>query len=429
MKKKVLIFPAGTEIGLEIQKSLQFDKTIELLGVSTVPNHAKYVFKNYIEGLGTVYDPNFLKDLNKIIIENNVDYVFPASDDVAVFLAENTGRVPAIVIGSNEVTSQIARSKCNTYNFFKEYEFIPKVYSKIDEISEYPVFCKPDKGAGSKGAFIAKNEREIRNRLTDKLEDYVITEYLPGKEYTVDCFTDKSGSLLFSGMRERIRIKNGISVNSLTQDTDEKIEQIAEIINSKLEFRGGWFFQVKEDENGNYKLMEIATRIAGTMGLYRAQGVNIPQLAINDFSGSTVKVISNKVQVEIDRALSNKYCLSMKYQTVAIDFDDTITFNGKVNPFVMQYLYQEKNKCKTIVLITRHKYNLSTTLEKLCISEKLFDQIYHLKENERKSDIVKNLLSPIFIDDSFGERKNVSDNVGCPTFDINSVEALIDYRR
>lgn len=429
MKKKVLVFPAGTEIGLEIQKSLQYDKSIELVGVSTVPNHAKYVFKNYIEGLGTVCDPDFLDNINEIIVENEIDYVFPASDDVAVFLAENMDNVQAIVIGSSKKASKIARSKHDTYNFFNGYGFIPKVYTEINEISKYPVFCKPDKGAGSKGTFIAKSECEVKNGLVNKWEDYVITEYLPGKEYTVDCFTDKFGNLLFSGMRERKRIKSGISVNSITQIIDEKVEKIAEIINSELKFRGGWFFQVKEDENGNYKLMEIATRIAGTMGLYRAQGVNIPQLAINDFSGESVMVNPNNIKVEIDRALSNKYFIDIAYKTVAIDFDDTITFEGKVNPFVMQYLYQEKNADKNIVLITRHKNNLSKTLERLCIPESLFDHIYHLKENERKSDIVITLKSPIFIDDSFGERKNVSDDVGCPIFDVNSIEALIDYRR
>jgi transposase len=33
-------------------------------------------------------------------------------------------------------------------------------------------------------------------------------EFLPGKEYTVDCFTDKNGKLLFAEGRQRIRIYN-----------------------------------------------------------------------------------------------------------------------------------------------------------------------------------------------------------------------------
>ena len=42
----------------------------------------------------------------------------------------------------------------------------------------------------------------------------IVCEYLPGEEYTVDCFSDREHGLLFAGARVRRRTRNGISVNT-----------------------------------------------------------------------------------------------------------------------------------------------------------------------------------------------------------------------
>ena len=47
-RKKVLVFPGGTEIGLEIWKSLKDCKDIMLFSAgSNVSNHEPYFFKNH----------------------------------------------------------------------------------------------------------------------------------------------------------------------------------------------------------------------------------------------------------------------------------------------------------------------------------------------------------------------------------------------
>jgi len=45
MKTRILVFPCGSEIGLEIHNSLRFSTHIELFGGSTIANHGKYVYK------------------------------------------------------------------------------------------------------------------------------------------------------------------------------------------------------------------------------------------------------------------------------------------------------------------------------------------------------------------------------------------------
>lgn len=424
-KKRVLVFPCGSEIGLEINRALANDIHFEMFGASSLADHGKFVYKNYIEGIPFVNDENFINEINKICNDFNIDFIIPAHDSVVLKLAQHADVLKAKIITSPIETCEIARSKKKTYEKLKNIILCPKIYKITDEI-QFPVFIKPDVGQGSKGAKKCLTRAELDVEYVSNPE-IVISELLTGKEYTVDCFTNKDGKLLFVGGRERARTNNGISVNSYPVK-NIKFKEIAEKINSSLKFRGMWFFQVKENSMGELALLEIAPRIAGTMGMYRGLGVNFILLALYDAMGIDVSVINNNFDIEIDRALFARYKHNIEYETVYIDFDDTILLGDKVNSGIMQFLYQAKNKNKKIILITKHEKNVEESLTKYFISEHLFDEIIHLDKNQKKSDFIKDINS-IFIDDSYAERQNVSKNIGIPVFGIDAIEVLLDFKR
>ena len=56
---------------------------------------------------------------------------------------------------------------------------------------------KPDQGNGSKGAVLVDSPAQL-DSLRDRIETLMISEYLPGAEFTVDCFTDRHGVLRYS---------------------------------------------------------------------------------------------------------------------------------------------------------------------------------------------------------------------------------------
>ncbi|MDA1476595.1 ATP-grasp domain-containing protein [Bacillus changyiensis] len=426
MNKNILVFPCGSEIGLEIHNSLRFAKNIKLFGASSVADHGRFVYKNYIENLPHIDDPNFLTRLNEIIAQYQIDFIFPAHDSVVLKLAQERNNLNAEIMTSSAETCEIARSKKRTYEFFSDQDFVPEMFESIDDVSEFPVFLKPDVGQGSKGIALARNKEELKFHL-DQAKDLLILEYLPGKEYTIDCFTDKNGELKFVGKRERKRIKSGISVNSVTMPLDSSTKEIAHRINQKLEFRGAWFFQLKIDVNGQFKLLEIAPRIAGTMSLYRNKGVNFSLLSLYDRLGYKLDVSDNDFEVEVDRALINRFYLNYEYQRVYVDFDDTVTHYERVNPLLMQFLYQCVRDEKQLILITKHIHDIKATLKKLKISIELFDEIIHLSKDEKKSAFIDKDVPAIFIDDSFQERSDIG-RLNIPVFDVDSVEALIDWR-
>lgn len=424
----VLVFPCGSEIGLEVHNALKFDKHINLYGLSSVSSHGRMVYKNYIEGISFINSDTFMDELNAVIEENNIDVLIPAYDDVILYLSEHREEVKCKIATSNKEACDLARSKKKTYEKLAGEWYIPKSYN-IDEIKEedLPLFAKPDIGQGSQG-IMKVNTMDDLESIRDRADEYVISELLPGDEYTIDCFTNSKGELIAASMRQRKRIRTGISVHSVTMELPEEVNQIAESINHKVEFNGVWFFQVKVDAKGHYKLLEMAPRVAGSMSTSRVRGFNFILNTVYQLMGYEVKAIPNLIKhTEVDRAFSNKYILDIDYNYVYIDFDDTVTYKDTVNTEVIAFIYQCLNKNKTIKLLTRHAKDIEESLKKYHIDQSIFDEIIHIKDNTLKSDYIKH-KDAIFIDDAFRERYDVSKKCGIPVFDLDCVTALMDWR-
>jgi predicted ATP-grasp superfamily ATP-dependent carboligase len=427
-KYNVLIFPAGSEIGLEILNSLKYNLHFNVYGASGMEDHAKLVYPKecYFEGDLYINEPSFINNFNEVINRFNIDYIFPTHDSIALYLSEHRKEINAELICTTVETARIARSKKKMYETLKEFAFTPKTYNIEDYISEFPVFLKPDIGEGGKHTIIAKNKYEIEEAINKK-PDLIICEYLPGKEYTVDCFTDRNGELLFIGPRTRNRITMGISFHSERIALNEEIIDIAQKLNSFFTFRGSWFFQVKEDGNGKQKLMEFAVRQSSTMGLYRQLGVNFALLSLFDYMGYDVKVLFNDYHLVLDRCLHNSYCLSYEYNKLYIDFDDTLIVNGKVNTTLMKLIYQNINANKQVILLTKHAYDLDESLKKYRINKELFDEIILIDPNKMKADYIDRSKA-VFIDNYFPERLSVKEVCNIPVFDVDAVECLLDSR-
>lgn len=423
--KNILVFPAGTEIAFEIHDALKNSKFVRLFGATSVPCHAEFVFQTCVTGLPFVDDPALIPALNRVIDAYGIDYVYPAHDSALLRFSEERDALHANVVASARETVGICRSKTRTYRFLSGAPYLPAFYGSPDEIPGYPVFIKPAVGQGSQGARIIRDRSHLEEALSEG-QEYTICEYLPGEELTVDCFTDRHGSLLVVSPRSRERIRAGIAVRSRNLPLTEDLQSIAEDINRRLSFNGAWFFQVKKNAAGQFRLLEIAPRIAGTMGLTRNLGINMPLLTLYNFWGIDVSLIPNREDLLLDRAFISRFQTDLSYSSVYVDFDDTLIVRGKVNAFLMMFLYQAFNQGKRLCLLTRHSTDIFADLEKACIPASLFSEIIRLDEAGAKTDYIA--PDSIFIDDSFSERKRVRDALGIPVFDLDMVESLIDWR-
>jgi predicted ATP-grasp superfamily ATP-dependent carboligase len=421
MKKNILVFPCGSEIALEVHRSLEHSIHFNLIGGNSIDDHGKFVFKNYIGGIPFANEPDFLPSLKSIILENKIDAIYPAMDSVINILKQNEEYLNCLIVAPIAETTNICLSKSRTYKALNGLIATPKVYESLSDVIEFPVFMKPDIGYGSRGA-IKINDLEKGLFEISKNPNLIICEYLPGKEYTVDCFTNKDGELLFVGPRERERVSNGISVNSKTIPEKEQFNEIAIRINNVLKFNGAWFFQVKEAINGELVLLEVASRLGGSSGVNRAKGVNFASLSLFSSFNFQTEIIEHPFEVEMDRALDNIFKINLSFKHVYVDFDDTLVVDNQVNSKLVGKLFSLINDGKIIHLITKHSGNINETLTKYRLTP-IFDSIIHLKKIENKYEFITNLDS-IFIDDSFSERKDVFRKLGIPTFGVDMIDAI-----
>ena len=427
MKWNVLIFPAGAENALEIYEALRYNLNVEVFGASGKKDFAEYKYPNdkYIEGDFWIYSKDFKANFQMLLEKYKIDIVIPTHDDAALYFAENRNQFNVRILVSDARTAKICREKRLMYQEISDMPFCPITYQSLDAVpkEDFPVFVKPNIGAGGRGAFCIKSREDARKESCG--EEFVVAEFLPGKELTVDCFTNRKGELVFVGARSRDRIQMGIAFRSTRVSATDEIYQMAKILNGRLSCLGAWYFQVKEDKEGQYKLLEISCRQSGTMTLYRHLGINFPMLGVFELMGRDTSYVLNSGECQIERCLMTKFKYECSFENVYIDMDDTIIIDGKVCTVIIAFIYQCVNMQKKIFLLTRHEGDLSDFMEKHKLSETLFDKIYHIGFDVAKATFIDPQNS-IFIDNSYQERKAIYEMYGIPVFDVDMVDMLLE---
>lgn len=421
-KTRVLVFPCGAENATEIHQALRYSIHVEIFGASSVEDHGRYVFDNYTGGLPKINDPLFDAAFQSLIARLEIDMVFATHDSVMDYLSRKSRSLGFFLVNGDPETAAIARKKSTTYQLFAEYPWAPRLFTDLQAVDSWPIVMKPDCGQGGVGVQTVSSLEQAQAAWSG-MESPVCMEHLPGPEVTVDCFTDKDGRLVWAGARTRERVRAGISMRSALLGPDAAIEKIAADINGRLVFRGPWFFQLKQDAQGQWKLLEFSCRIAGTMVAQRARGVNLPLMAVHDYLGRSVQALPNAGIEAIDRRIVTRAEINVPYRTVFVDLDETLILDGRAVPAVLAFIYQSIADGKKITLITRHAHDVEQTLRSARIASHLFDEIVHIQDGSSKAKHIG--ADAIFIDNHFPERRDVASECGIPVFDVDALEFLL----
>lgn len=425
-KFNVLIFPAGAENRMDIYDSLRTSSCFNVYGASSKVDHAKYIYPedHYYIGKLNIAEDSFLENFNCLLSHFSIDFVIPTHDTIAVYLMKRADHINAHIICSPYETAKIAENKKLTAQALRDCSFYPKVYEGMDEVDEYPVFLKPYIGAGSRGVHLV-HDREALARILDSEEDLLISEYLPGREYTIGCFTNRKGELLFAGAITRERIQDGRSYHNERGIMNGQFWEIARQLNSVFEFHGSWFFQVKEDKNGALKLLEFSVRQIGEMGVYRQLGVNFAAMSIFDAMGRDVKVLFNDLNLTVDLRFKNNCFLCFEYESVYLDLENTLVVNGRLNVELLNFLYLCFTRGLKVILLTNEKDAYEEILMKYPISSKLFHQVLSINHRGKTSDYITQTKA-VYISSNFHKRWQVKESCGIPVFDLDAIECLVE---
>ncbi|MEU2653789.1 ATP-grasp domain-containing protein [Streptomyces sp. NPDC007325] len=149
----------------------------------------------------------------------------------------------------------------------------------------FPAVAKPRSGSGSRGIVVVRSADELAGIPQDG--SYLLQEFLPGTEYSVDVLTDGNGRVVAAVPRARDKTDSGVVVAGRVLDLPE-LSGLAEDAVRTLGLRGVLNVQVRENRAGKAALLEINPRPPGGMSLTVSAGVDMPKWAVAALLGLPV---------------------------------------------------------------------------------------------------------------------------------------------
>lgn len=240
----------------------------------------KFVDKAFI--LPRISSENYIESIIKICKDEDIRLIVPTIDTELLKLAENKEKIQketkAILNISDLEYIKICRDKFLTQEFFEKNGFgTPKLIKEEDILKKqykFPLFIKPLNGSSSINTFKINNEKEFKF-FREYVPNPIIQEYIVGKEYTVDIFSDFKSNPITIVPRERIATRAGeISKGRIVKDKEiiKDIKRLLRVFKSK----GHITVQCMKTNDG-IKYLEINPRFGGGAPMSITAGANSAQ--------------------------------------------------------------------------------------------------------------------------------------------------------
>ncbi len=160
-KSKVAVFPAGSEIALEINRALQWNSHFEILGITSVNDSSLGAYGQLVSGAPLYTDDEFLDFIEQLVRLEKIDYIFPCMDEVGYKLKQAEDWIGCEVVYAELATAEIIRRKSVTICELTGYVPVPEVYHSLEQI-QFPCIVKPDIGYGSRGVKLLEQESDLQ---------------------------------------------------------------------------------------------------------------------------------------------------------------------------------------------------------------------------------------------------------------------------
>ncbi len=307
---------------------LQQDPSIQLT-VADKDNYAtgKFLISDFVQ-VPSGDDPSFSETILNICREKKVNVVLPLVTRELIPLArrrEGFAKEGITILVSSEQAIEIANNKALCYSFLEKKGIELPGFYIVRTVEEFihaafelghpqKAFCfKPSVSNGSRGFRIVSDSLDESEQLffqkpynvnityahalkilsSKQFPELLVSEYMPGEEYSVDCLAD-NGKAILVVPRSRKKMINGISVQGEFV-RDEKIIAYSKSIIEAIGLHGNIGIQVKYDDNGNPLLVEINPRVQGTIVSALGAGINLPLLAVKQALG--ISITEEEMQV------------------------------------------------------------------------------------------------------------------------------------
>lgn len=120
--------------------------------------------------------------------------------------------------------------------------------------------------------------------------ELLVTEYLPGAEYSVDAFAGSKVQVAVPRLRKEIR--SGISFENQLEDRDDLVQYTLSV-GRQIGLTYAFGFQFKLDRHGIAKVLECNPRVQGTMVASLFSGVNLIWMGVKEALGEPPETVPN----------------------------------------------------------------------------------------------------------------------------------------
>lgn len=158
-----------------------------------------------------------------------------------------------------------------------------------DWLEDEVQFVKPRQGRGGRGCVkMTKTELQALQASTATPDQYIVMQFMPGTEWTVDAYQGKDGAMAYVVPRERIGLAGGISIKGRTVRHEALIALSTQVCQA-IGFYGPVCLQWRADATGTPRLIEINPRLSGGLPITVAAGVNPIVAVLAEIAGEVAQ--------------------------------------------------------------------------------------------------------------------------------------------
>jgi carbamoyl-phosphate synthase large subunit len=168
----------------------------------------------------------------------------------------------------------------------------------------YPVIVKPRAGSGSRDISLVRSPRSLAAMHASA--DFIIQEFLPGQEYSIDVLAGRDGHVIAAVPRVREKVDSGVSVAGQTIH-DRELEGFGVAVAEAVGLTYIANVQCRRDTCGRPALLEVNPRAPGALPLTVASGVDMPRLALDALRGRPVPRHLDFHEVAMVRFLEERF--------------------------------------------------------------------------------------------------------------------------
>ena len=220
---RVLVTGVGGPAAVSVIKSLSLDPTVQLLaadmdpwaaGLYLLPPDARTLIP---AGL----DPDFASAVLARCVALGVHVLIPTVDAEMRPLARARAEYAAAGIElmlAPERALDLTLDKLALARCCAGHVRVPRTERFDDALDpaswDYPVVLKPRTGSGSRDISVVRSAQDLAG--LERSAEFIVQEYLPGEEYSIDVLADTRSHVIAAVPRVRARVDSGVSVAGRT---------------------------------------------------------------------------------------------------------------------------------------------------------------------------------------------------------------------